>query len=197
MSLIEAITLVAMIFVAGGVSSRLVEWVKGAHWSARAKWLLAVALSAAVGLATAWLAGDVLGLVSAWGSLTAAQVFAFVGAVYATANGFYVLWFKPRASRAWPFRRPNRATMAATRTHVRVRSRTRGERCWVPARGRRGRGVDTGPGGVRDRRSPQPQPGGRLHRARVVPQGPSRHRAEVGDQGWAAGHTRRARPGAH
>ena len=41
-----------------------------------------------------------LGLVSAWGSLTAAQVFAFIGAVYATANGFYVLWFKPRASRA-------------------------------------------------------------------------------------------------
>ena len=100
MSITEAISLAAMILLAGGVSSRLVEWVKGAHWSPRAKWLLAVALSAAVGLATAWLAGDVLGLVSAWGSMSAAQVFAFIGAVYATANGFYVLWFKPRASRA-------------------------------------------------------------------------------------------------
>jgi len=99
-SITEAISLAAMILLAGGVSSRLVEWVKGAHWSPRAKWLLAVALSAAVGLATAWLAGDVLGLVSAWGSMSAAQVFAFIGAVYATANGFYVLWFKPRASRA-------------------------------------------------------------------------------------------------
>lgn len=100
MSLTEAITLVAMTLVAGGVSSRLVELIKGAHWSARAKWLLAVGLSAGVGLATAWLAGDVLGLLSAWGSLTAAQVFAFIGAVYATANGFYVLWFKPRATKS-------------------------------------------------------------------------------------------------
>jgi len=99
-SLTEVITLVAMILVAGGVSSRLVEWIKGVHWSARAKWLLAVALSATIGLATAWIAGDVLGLLSSWGSLTAAQVFALIGAVYATANGFYVLWFKPRASRA-------------------------------------------------------------------------------------------------
>jgi len=99
-SITEAISLVAMILLAGGVASRLVEFIKGAGWSARAKWALSVALSAAVGLATAWLAGDVLGLASSWGSLTAAQVFAFIGAVYATANGFYVLWFKPRASRA-------------------------------------------------------------------------------------------------
>ena len=96
MSLTEAISLTAMILVAGGVSSRLVELIKGALWSARAKWVLAVALSAVVGLATAWLAGDVLGLLSAWGSLAAAEVFSFIGAVYATANGFYVLWFKPR-----------------------------------------------------------------------------------------------------
>jgi len=100
LSLTEIITLIAMVLVAGGLASRLVELIKGAAWSARAKWLLSVALSAAVGLATAWLAGDVLGLVSAWGSLTATQAFAFIGAVYATANGFYVLWFKPRASRA-------------------------------------------------------------------------------------------------
>ncbi len=62
MSITEAISLVAMILLAGGVASRLVELIKGARWSARAKWLLSVALSAAVGLATAWLAGDVLGL---------------------------------------------------------------------------------------------------------------------------------------
>ena len=98
MSIPEAISLLAMILLAGGVASRLVELIKRAHWSDRAKWLLSVALSTVVGLATAWLAGDVLGLVAAWGSLTAAQAFAFIGAVYATANGFYVLWFRPRAS---------------------------------------------------------------------------------------------------
>ena len=99
MSLIEIITLIAMVLVAGGVSSRLVEFIKIAKWSGRAKWLLSVALSAAVGLATAWLAGDVLGLVAAWGFLTATQAFAFMGAVYMTANGFYILYFRPRASK--------------------------------------------------------------------------------------------------
>jgi hypothetical protein len=99
-SIVEVISLVAMILVAGGVASRLVELIKGAAWSGRAKWILSVALSVAVGLATSWLAGDVLGLIAGWGALTAAEVFAFLGAVYATANGFYVLWFKPRASRA-------------------------------------------------------------------------------------------------
>lgn len=37
MSLIEAITLIAVVFVAGGVSSRLVEAIKSARWSGRAK----------------------------------------------------------------------------------------------------------------------------------------------------------------
>ena len=64
MSILEAISLVAMVLLAGGVASRLVEFIKGARWSARAKWALSISLSAAVGLATAWLAGDVLGLAS-------------------------------------------------------------------------------------------------------------------------------------
>ena len=37
MSLIETITLIAMVLVAGGVSSRLVELIKSARWSGRAK----------------------------------------------------------------------------------------------------------------------------------------------------------------
>jgi type I restriction enzyme, R subunit len=36
-SLIEIITLIATVFVAGGVSSRLVEFIKSARWSGRAK----------------------------------------------------------------------------------------------------------------------------------------------------------------
>jgi hypothetical protein len=87
-----------MIVVAGGVSSWLVQMIKQVAWSSRVKWLLSVGLSAVVGLATAWLAGDVIGLVSAWGSLTAADVFAFMAAVYATASGFHALWFRPRAA---------------------------------------------------------------------------------------------------
>jgi membrane associated rhomboid family serine protease len=100
MSATETLTLTAMLLLSGGLSSWLVQLVKRAHWSARRKYLLALALSAAVGLATAWLAGDVLGLVDSWGQLTAAQVLAFLGGVYAAANGFYALWFKTRPSRS-------------------------------------------------------------------------------------------------
>lgn len=98
MSATEILTLAAMLLLSGGLASWLVQRLKRAHWSARRKYLLALALSAAVGLATAWLAGDVLGLVGSWGELTAAQVLAFLGGVYAAAGGFYALWFKPRAA---------------------------------------------------------------------------------------------------
>lgn len=98
MSLLEIITLVAMLLVSGGVASYLVQKIKRASWSSRTKYALALALSAAVGLATAWLAGDVLSLWTQWGSLTAAQVLAVLGAVYATATGFYELWFKGRVA---------------------------------------------------------------------------------------------------
>ena len=99
MSTTEILTLAAMLLLSGGLSSWLVQRIKRAQWSARRKYLLALGLSAAVGLATAWLAGDVLGLVGSWGELTAAQVLAFLGGVYATASGFYALWFKPRAAK--------------------------------------------------------------------------------------------------
>ena len=97
MSTTEIVTLAAMLLLSGGLSSWLVQLLKRAHWSARRKYLLALALSAAVGLATAWLAGDVLGLVGSWGQLNAAQVLAFLGGVYAASSGFYALWFKARA----------------------------------------------------------------------------------------------------
>lgn len=94
MNTTEIVSLVAMLLVSGGIASVLVEWIKRASWGSRPKYIVAVILSGAVGLATSWLAGDILGLVATWGELTAAQVFAFMGAVYATATGFYELWFK-------------------------------------------------------------------------------------------------------
>lgn len=94
MSTTEIVTLVAMLLVSGGAASVLAQWVKRESWGSRPKYIVALALSVAVGLAAAWLAGDVLGLVASWGELTAAQVVAFMGTVYATAVGFYELWFK-------------------------------------------------------------------------------------------------------
>ncbi len=94
MSTTEIVTLIAMLLVSGGVASFLVQKVKKASWSSRVKYAVAVAFSVAVGLATAWLGGDVLGIISSWGELTAADVFAFLGAVYASSTGFYEVWFK-------------------------------------------------------------------------------------------------------
>ncbi len=94
MSIAEIVSLVALLLVSGGASSVLVQLVKRAEWGSRAKFILAIVLSGAVGLATTWLAGDVAGLIGAWGELTAAHVFAVMGATYAAATGFYELWFK-------------------------------------------------------------------------------------------------------
>ena len=96
-SAVEIISLIAMLLVSGGLASYLVQWIKRASWGSRPKWMLSIAVSALFGLATSWLAGDVLGLVAAWGSLTAADVFAFMTGVYVTATGFYELYVKPRA----------------------------------------------------------------------------------------------------
>ena len=99
MSVTQSLTLLATLLVSGGFASYLVEKIKRSAWSARSRYLLALALSAGVGLAGAWLAGDVLGLLSAWGALSASQVLAFCGGVYASAHGFYVLYFRSRAAR--------------------------------------------------------------------------------------------------
>ncbi len=99
MSTIEIIGLVAMLLVSGGVATYLVQWVKGTRTlSSRAKWFASIAISVLVGLATSWIAGDVLGLIDKWGSLTAADVFAWIGSVYAVAVGFYEAWVKPRTA---------------------------------------------------------------------------------------------------
>lgn len=99
MSTIELISLIAMLVVAGGISSKLVQLIKRSTWDKRVTWALSITLSGAVGLATAWLGGDVLGLIDSWGSLTATQAVGFMAAVYATAEAFYALHFRGAAAR--------------------------------------------------------------------------------------------------
>ena len=97
MSIAEIVSLIAMVLVSGGLATYLVQIVKRVGLSSRAKWCVSVAISAVFGLATSWLAGDVLGLVTAWGDLGAAEVFAVMSATYLSANGFYLLYIKPKA----------------------------------------------------------------------------------------------------
>lgn len=98
MSTTEVISLLAMLLVTGGGAAYLIQWIKRASWGSRPKWLLSISISAVFGLASSWLAGDVLGLIEGWGSLTAVDVFAYLSATYATAIAFYELWVKPRAT---------------------------------------------------------------------------------------------------
>lgn len=96
MSPMEIVSLIAMLLVSGGAASYIIQKVKASAWSSGTKYVLSVAVSAAVGLATAWLAGDIFDLYASWGELTAAQVFAFLGTVYATSTGWYELVVKGR-----------------------------------------------------------------------------------------------------
>lgn len=92
----EIVTLLAMLIVAGPLASMLIQWIKRSGWSDGWKAALAWAVSFAVGLGGAWLAGDVLGLVAKWGELTAADVMAFGGAVWTGASAFFYLYFQPK-----------------------------------------------------------------------------------------------------
>ena len=90
MKLTEIITLIATLLTAGWASMYLTQLIKQASWPSGVKLILAVVIAGLVGIATAWLSGDVLGITAKWGHLTAADVLAFGGIVYASA----ATWFK-------------------------------------------------------------------------------------------------------
>ena len=92
----EGITLVALLLVGGPLASWLIQWAKKSKWPDWVKALLAYVVSFAVGLAGAWLAGDILGLVSSWGELTAVDIIAAGTVVWTGATAFFYAAFQPR-----------------------------------------------------------------------------------------------------
>ncbi len=86
----DLVGIIALMIVSGFFTTVVVQILKQAKWSARIKQALAVAVSVLVGLATVWLAGDVLGLINGWGHLTSADVWAVMVSVYTAAN----IWYK-------------------------------------------------------------------------------------------------------
>jgi hypothetical protein len=92
----EIVTLVALLLVGGPLASWLIQLLKRAGWPDGIKALLAYAVSFAVGLAGAWLAGDILGLVSSWGQLTAVEVIAAGTVVWTGATAFFYAVWQPR-----------------------------------------------------------------------------------------------------
>ena len=92
----EIVTLVALLLVGGPLASWLIQLLKRAGWPDGIKALLAYVVSFAVGLAGAWIAGDILGLVSSWGELTAVDIIAAGTVVWTGATAFFYAWWQPR-----------------------------------------------------------------------------------------------------
>lgn len=92
----EIVTLVALLLVGGPLASWLIQWAKKSKWPDWFKAGLAYVVSFAVGLAGAWLAGDILGLVAKWGELTAVDLIAAGTVVWTGATGFFYLYWQPR-----------------------------------------------------------------------------------------------------
>ena len=89
----QIINLVATVLVAGPLAMALAQAIKRDHWPEQINMPLAFVVCAAVALAQSWLAGDVLHIAHAWGSLSATEVVAYVTGVYAVANAEYHLLF--------------------------------------------------------------------------------------------------------
>lgn len=100
MSWQEILTLIAMLLVGGPLASWLAQWIKRAGWSDFAKLALSWGLSFLVGLAGAWLAGDVLGFAVKFGAWTAVDVIAFGTVVWTGSQAFFYLAFKPKQEAA-------------------------------------------------------------------------------------------------
>lgn len=106
MQLTEIILLVALVLTAGWFGAFITQAIKRPNWPSSVKLVLALIVSALVGIATAYIAGDVFGLIAQWGQLTAADVLAFAAIVYTAAATWYRYYFKDvdwaQTLAAWP-----------------------------------------------------------------------------------------------
>lgn len=90
----EIVNLVAALLLSGWVAAFIVQLIKRARWRSWVKLVLAVVVAGLVGIATAWISGDLIGLTAKWGNLTAADVLTFGALVFASAQTWYQFYFK-------------------------------------------------------------------------------------------------------
>ena len=87
------LNLAATLLVSGPLAMLAAQAIKRDTWGERLNMALAFVVSAFVALAQSWLAGDILHIAHAWGSLTSTEVVAYVAGVYAVANAEYHVLF--------------------------------------------------------------------------------------------------------
>ena len=100
MQVTQIITLLATIIGSGWVAAFIVQLLKREQWPSSVKLVLALVVSALVGLGAAWLSGDVTRFVTLWksGGLTSDQFIAFAVLVFTAAQTWYHLYF---GSQGW------------------------------------------------------------------------------------------------
>jgi hypothetical protein len=91
MSLIQIVTLLATVITAGWFATFITQLIKQQQWRSGVKMILGVVIAALVGLATAWLTGDLTHFVTVWkhGEITAEQVLTLAVLIYTAAQ----IWF--------------------------------------------------------------------------------------------------------
>jgi hypothetical protein len=95
MQLIQIVTLLATVLTAGWLAAFFTQLLKREQWPSWVKLVLALVVSALVGLATAWLSGDVTRFVTLWksGGITADQVLVLATLIFASAQTWYkIVW---------------------------------------------------------------------------------------------------------
>jgi hypothetical protein len=93
MHLSELVNLLVMVVLWAPLSVVLTQALKRVGWPTAVKAVLAIACAALIGIAGTWVSGDLLGLAKVWGDLTATDVVAYVGIVYAAASVWYTSHF--------------------------------------------------------------------------------------------------------
>lgn len=110
MSVVEIISLIAMLLVSGGFASVFTQALRRPNWSSRITSIVAGVVAALVGLATMWLGGQVSGLIESWGALSAQEVWVFLGGTWAASLAWYQLILRNLTSmerlEQWPSSAP-------------------------------------------------------------------------------------------
>lgn len=94
MQIIELVNFAAAVLLAGLLSFIATLLVKQTSWPAWVSLALSYVIAFLFALATAWVNGDVLHIIGAWGSITGQELFTFTMAIWTTATGWYWIVFK-------------------------------------------------------------------------------------------------------
>ena len=103
----ELVNLLVAFILSGFISTIVVQWVKSCRWPDWGKVVVAIGVSALVGLAQVWVSGGLLDLMGRWGTLSAADILSVIGATFAGASLFYktrfgdTVWMKKLEAAIW------------------------------------------------------------------------------------------------